>query len=119
MIIKNDQFELEIYPGSTVYLGSRKKGQTFTKWDEIDENRKVELERIMKQVDILLKYSEGLLFMTSSTDVSNMKNILSDNGGRRFRIERRQFSYNGHIPERRSGEDRRSGLDRRKLRTSK
>lgn len=119
MIIKNDQFELEIYPGSTVYLGSRKKGQTFTKWTEIDDNLKVELERIMKQVDNLLEYSEGLLFLTSKPNVSSMKNILSDNEGRRVRIERRQFFYNGHIPERRSGEDRRSGLDRRRLRTSR
>ena len=49
-----------------------------------------------------------------------MKNIIDDNGGRRSGIERRQFSYNTHIPERRSGKDRRSGLDRRlKPRTSK
>ena len=35
-------------------------------------------------------------------------------------IERRQFSYNQYIPERRSNKDRRSGLDRRlKPRTSK
>ena len=48
-----------------------------------------------------------------------MKQIVSDNGGRRSGIERRQFSYNGHIPERRSGKERRSGNDRRrKLRTS-
>jgi hypothetical protein len=34
-------------------------------------------------------------------------------------MERRQFSYSGHIPERRSGKDRRSELDRRlKPRTS-
>ena len=38
---------------------------------------------------------------------------LSDNGGRRLGIDRRQFLYNGHLPERRSGKDRRSGLDRR------
>ena len=119
MIIKNDQFELEIFRGSNVYLGSRKKGQTFKKWAEIDDNRKVELERIMKQADSLLKHSEGLLFMTSNTDISNTKTILSDNGGRRIDIERRQSFYNGYIPERRSGEDRRSGLDRRELRTSK
>ena len=37
----------------------------------------------------------------------------SDNGGRRSGIDRRQFSYSGHMPERRSGEDRRSGGDRR------
>lgn len=36
-----------------------------------------------------------------------------DNGGRRLGIDRRQFSYAEHIPERRSGKDRRNGLDRR------
>ena len=39
---------------------------------------------------------------------------LNDNGGRRMGGDRRLYSYNGHIPERRSGEDRRSGVDRRK-----
>jgi hypothetical protein len=43
-----------------------------------------------------------------------MDKILHDNGRRRSGIERRQFSYNGHIPERRSGMDRRSGNDRRR-----
>ena len=38
---------------------------------------------------------------------------LRDNGGRRSGRDRRQFSYAGHIPERRSAHDRRSGLDRR------
>jgi hypothetical protein len=42
-----------------------------------------------------------------------MKHILPDNDGRRSVIERRQFLYSGHIPERRSGKDRRNGLDRR------
>ena len=70
MIIKNDQCELEIYRGSTVYLGSIKKGQTFKKWTEIDDSLKVELERIIKQANRLLKYSEELLFMTSNTDIS-------------------------------------------------
>ena len=36
-----------------------------------------------------------------------------DNGDRRSGIERREFTYAFHIPERRSGEDRRSGFDRR------
>ena len=49
-----------------------------------------------------------------------MEHTLTDNGGRRSGIERRQFSYDFHIPERRSGKDRRSGLDRRLTpRTSK
>ena len=42
-----------------------------------------------------------------------MKHILPDNGARRSGIERRQLSYTAHIPERRSGKERRSGLDRR------
>jgi len=44
--------------------------------------------------------------------------LQSDNLGRRLNIERRQFSYDAHIPERRSGNDRRSGLDRRLMSTS-
>jgi len=39
--------------------------------------------------------------------------ILPDNGGRRLGVDRRQFSYYFHIPERRSGNERRSGIDRR------
>ena len=42
-----------------------------------------------------------------------MKHVLPDNGGRRSGIDRRQLSYTAHIPERRSGKERRSGLDRR------
>ena len=32
---------------------------------------------------------------------------------KRSGIERRQFSYTGYIPERRSGKNRRNGFDRR------
>jgi DNA-binding XRE family transcriptional regulator len=39
--------------------------------------------------------------------------FLRDNGSRRLGLDRRQFSYDKHIPERRSGNDRRSGLERR------
>jgi len=38
---------------------------------------------------------------------------LPENNERRLGIDRRQFSYDMHIPERRSGKERRSGLDRR------
>ena len=49
-----------------------------------------------------------------------MKNVLPDNGGRRLGNDRREFFYTAHIPERRSGKERRSGFDRRlKPRTSK
>ena len=41
------------------------------------------------------------------------KNLLKDNGDARSGFERRQFSYDKHIPERRSGNDRRNGFDKR------
>jgi hypothetical protein len=47
-----------------------------------------------------------------------MKNRLAwtkfvDNGGRRSGVDRRQYSYTTHVPERRSDKDRRNGKDRR------
>ena len=41
--------------------------------------------------------------------------IILDNGGRRSGGDRRNYSYTLHIPERRSGVDRRSGTNRRKF----
>ena len=41
------------------------------------------------------------------------ENDLLDNGGRRTGGDRRVFTYAVHIPERRSGGDRRDGRDRR------
>ena len=38
---------------------------------------------------------------------------IRDNGGRRAEIDRRQFLYDGHIPERRQRSGRRIELDRR------
>ena len=40
--------------------------------------------------------------------------VIKDNGESRIGLERRQFSYTAHIPERRSGRDRRKSLERRK-----
>jgi len=39
--------------------------------------------------------------------------VIKDNGESRIGLERRQFSYTAHIPERRSGRDRRKSLERR------
>jgi DNA-binding XRE family transcriptional regulator len=39
--------------------------------------------------------------------------FLKDNGGKRLGLDQRQFSYDKHIPERRSDKERRSELDRR------
>lgn len=38
----------------------------------------------------------------------------ADNGGRRKNVDRRQYHYTVHIPERRHGTERRTGFDRRK-----
>jgi hypothetical protein len=38
----------------------------------------------------------------------------SDNGGRRKNVDRRQYNYTVHIPERRLGTERRNSEDRRK-----
>ena len=64
--------------------------------------------------------SAGYLVQTASAErfftVRNEHEpfTLRDNGGRRSGIERRRFSYFAHIPERRSGIDRRCGEDRRR-----
>jgi DNA-binding XRE family transcriptional regulator len=39
--------------------------------------------------------------------------FIRNNGGKRLGLDRRQYSYDKHIPESRSGNDRRSELDRR------
>jgi hypothetical protein len=42
-----------------------------------------------------------------------------DNGGRRTNLDRRRFAYSSHVPERRSGKERRSGIDRRHVTMAK
>ena len=49
----------------------------------------------------------------STMNITAMAIALIDNGGRRLGIDRRQFLYTNHIPDRRLDEDRRTGLDRR------
>ena len=46
-------------------------------------------------------------------NITAMAIALIDNGGRRLGIDRRQFLYTNHIPDRRLGKDRRTGRDRR------
>jgi len=55
-----------------------------------------------------------------SDETEVIASFIRDNGGKRLELDRRQFSYDKHIPERRSDKERRNGLDRRlKPRTSK
>ena len=48
-----------------------------------------------------------------------MKNVgITDNGNRRFGIDRREFSYTVHLPERRSNKNRRSVSDHKSIHTN-
>ena len=48
-----------------------------------------------------------------------MNNVgLTNNGNRRFGIDRREFSYTAYLPERRSGKDRRGVVEYRGIRTN-
>lgn len=68
--------------------------------------------------------SQGLLFLSGhpcywtkkkQMNKPNKKPKDIENVGRRVsRNDRRSYSYTVYIPERRSGDDRRSGVDRRK-----
>lgn len=62
--------------------------------------------------DILNREPELTILDEGDNDLSEL--IISDKGGRRVHNDRRQFSYTVHIPERRKGNDRRNGGDRRK-----
>jgi hypothetical protein len=56
---------------------------------------------------ITIRHANGLIDGQTIEFIS-MNHMLPDNGCRRMGIERRQFSYTTHIPERRSGKKRRS-----------
>jgi hypothetical protein len=61
MIIKTDEFELEISNGVDVYFGSKRSGQIFKKWEELTEKEKLELDEILNVAQKLLMDSEALL----------------------------------------------------------
>ena len=48
-------------------------------------------------------------------DVSEKITQINDNGGTRSLTDRRQNNIIDYTPERRSGKERRSGIDRRKI----
>ena len=106
MIIKTEDFELEISIGTDVYFASKKLGQNFKKWGDLKDHEKFRLEIIQKKVERLIFESKEIL---SAKEIAD-----NFNRDRRSGIERRQFSYNGHIPERRSIKEKRSGRDRRR-----
>jgi hypothetical protein len=60
MIIKTENFEIEISIGTDVYFGSRTSGQIFKKWDDLQDNEKLRLEIIQKKVEGLILESEEI-----------------------------------------------------------
>lgn len=62
MIIKNEQFELEISQETGVYFGSKRSGQHFKKWEDFKEEEKRQIEMIQREVEELLKTSERIFF---------------------------------------------------------
>ncbi|MBL0717111.1 MAG: hypothetical protein JJV89_03580 [Desulfosarcina sp.] len=61
MLIKTDIYELEISKNSNVYLGSKKSGQFFTNWADLDDSVKGDLEAISQQVETLMLQTEKIL----------------------------------------------------------
>jgi DNA-binding XRE family transcriptional regulator len=59
------------------------------------------------------KISLALGYKISDKEVS--ASVAKDNGDKRSGIDRRQFSYHEHVPERRSGKNRRNGFHRKTL----
>ena len=71
------------------------------------------------QKSLLKERSKSTTLKGLSATLKSMSQPVNDNGGGRLGIERRQYRYLVHIPERRSGKQRRSGIDRRKGRGAK
>ena len=61
MIIKTENFELEISNGSDVYFGSKTHGQIFKKLTEFKQEEKLHLESVQKAAEKLLLESESIL----------------------------------------------------------
>ncbi len=55
----------------------------------------------------------GESYPSNERDSAELVFFLEDRGGRRLGFRKRAFSYDAHIPERRSGAERRCGTDRR------
>ena len=60
MIIKNENYELEISNGIAVYFGSKTSGQVFKKWEDFKEKEKQQIEMIQDAIENLLKTSEKI-----------------------------------------------------------
>lgn len=82
MIIKTENFELEISVGADVYFGSKESGQIFKKWDDLKDDEKLGLKNILQKVRYLILESEELLLekqrpYAEGSDVSQPASMVS------------------------------------------
>ena len=68
MIIKNENFELEISEGTDVYFATRTFGQMFKKWNELEDDEKLRLEILQKKVEKLLLETKEILSVKEIAD---------------------------------------------------
>ena len=70
MLIKVNRSELEVCENSNIYIGMPGKGQSFKKWDELDNNVKSELAKIRSKAENLIRRTEQLLSEQSTHAVN-------------------------------------------------
>jgi len=61
MLIKVNGLELEISNDLDVYLGSKKNGQTFKKWTDLNDIMQNELKNIRTAAEKIVKHAEHVL----------------------------------------------------------
>ena len=60
MIIKTENFELEISTGNDIYFASKTEGQIFKKWDDLENNEKLKLKNLHKKVEKIVLESKKI-----------------------------------------------------------
>ena len=68
LIFKSDDFEIEIFSGTDVYFASKKLGQIFIKWNDLENNERLRLEILQKKVEKLLLEAKEILFAQEKVD---------------------------------------------------
>jgi len=68
MIIKTEDFELEISEGTDVYFGTRTFGQMFKKWNELEDDEKLRFEILQKKVEKLILETKEILSLKEMAD---------------------------------------------------
>jgi hypothetical protein len=65
MIIRTEEFELEVSHGKDVYFGSKTSGQVFKRWEDIGVDEKFRIESIVIIAEQLIREYEAEFFSES------------------------------------------------------